>query len=68
MPLNCPINLIPFFAPDACIGCRYHWGDKCYYYGARDAIPLSEVLTLSERVTLLECLFLELKEELSVKA
>lgn len=55
MPVNCPIGLIPFFEPGACEGCRYHWpAGKCFYFGVKDALPLSEIRTVEERVTLLE--------------
>jgi len=55
MPINCPIGLIPFFEPGACEGCRYHWPEgSCSYFGVKDAVPLSEIRTMEERVTLLE--------------
>jgi len=52
MPLNRPIGLIPFFAPDACEGCPQYGDGQCHYFSPSK--PIVEILTDAERIERLE--------------
>jgi len=64
MPLNCPIQLLPFQATDACFTCpRYDPGQElCRWY--HPPRPLSEILDDSERLERLELLTSDLRQQL----
>jgi len=51
MPLNCPCQID---APDACSGCRQESAGRCWWFFP--SRPVSDILTTSERLTLLESL------------
>lgn len=62
MPLNCPIRLIPFQPPDACLTCPQYDAEQevCrWFFPPR---PLTEILDNDERLLRLERLYFELKE------
>jgi len=46
MPINCPNERLD------CGDCRYYWEDTCRFY--KVPRPLTEILTLSERIEKLE--------------
>ena len=52
MPLNCPIGLIPFLAPDACESCPQYGDGQCYWFFPSK--PITEILTDAERIEQLE--------------
>jgi len=50
MPLNCPILL---GENRTCTQCR-HYGDKLCHYWTHEPVPINDILTLEERIELLE--------------
>lgn len=61
MPLNCPFQLIPFFAADACSkGCPQYDSERdlcCWFFPPR---PVVEILDTEERLLRLERLYSDL--------
>ena len=49
MPLNCPL---PFGETRQCQGCRYCTSGKCWWFFP--ALDLTEILTVQERLAVLE--------------
>jgi len=60
MPFNCPIQLIPFLAGDACDTCPSYDEKTDYCYKAKE--PLKNILTIDERLDRTERLIKKLQE------
>jgi len=61
MPINCP-GCFP--EPDACEGCRHNMDEKCCW--GTTPIPLRDILTLGERICILEDEFMNVLSNLSL--
>ena len=57
MPLECPAFTQDYnhaYSPyNACLDCRYKYGDECWYY-TKSPRKLSDILTTAERLAILE--------------